>query len=195
MGDSMFSINRLLPFVGCAVLFAAYQPSAGVAAPAADDGRLEVQVEYLDGRFFKDRNINLSNVHVYREYRKVKAVSLHYGMTVSHATGTCQDVTDGESRAWGAGPSYMIRWERELSHGWSASLDATGSMLLYSRTHPADGRRYGFLWRIGPRLSYHFNASDALGVSYIFHHASNGHRTHNPGYNGIGFALGWQRRM
>lgn len=30
---------------------------------------VEVQLEYLDGRFFKKRNVDLYNVHVYRQYK------------------------------------------------------------------------------------------------------------------------------
>lgn len=153
---------------------------------------VEVQLEYLDGRFFKKRNVDLYNVHVYRQYKELGALSLHYGLTFERATGyTTEDDIWRDAEAVGFGPSYMMRWTKHVSGKLDSSLDASGSLLAYNHAHPGNGRAYGFLWRIGPRLTYHYTDRDALSLAYIFHHSSNGMSTHNPGYNGVGFSLGF----
>ncbi|WP_255448701.1 acyloxyacyl hydrolase [Selenomonas ruminis] len=154
---------------------------------------VEVQLEYLEGRWFARRDIDLYNLHVYRQYKKVKDVSFHYGLSVTRPLGkTTDDDIARDSEAVGLGPSYMMRWEKNLSKKWSASIDGAGSILAYNHAHPANGRAFGFLWRIGPRVTYHFTASDSVSAAYLVHHASNGFKTHNPGYNGGGLSLGYR---
>ena len=153
---------------------------------------VEVQLEYLDGRFFKKRNVDLYNVHVYRQYKKLGALSLHYGLTFERAMGyTTEDDIWRDAEAVGFGPSYMMRWTKHVSGKLDGSVDASGSLLAYNHAHPGNGRAYGFLWRIGPRLTYHYTDRDSLSLAYLFHHSSNGMGTHNPGYNGVGFSLGF----
>lgn len=153
---------------------------------------VEVQLEYLDGRFFKKRNVDLYNVHVYRQYKKLGALSLHYGLTFERATGyTTEDDIWRDAEAVGFGPSYMMRWTKHVSGKLDGSVDASGSLLAYNHAHPGNGRAYGFLWRIGPRLTYHYTDRDSLSLAYLFNHSSNGMGTHNPGYNGVGFSLGF----
>lgn len=153
---------------------------------------IEVQLEYLEGRFFKKRNVDLYNVHVYRQYKELGALTLHYGLTFERATGnTTEDDIWRDAEAVGFGPSYMMRWTKHISGKLDGSLDGSGSLLAYNHAHPGNGRAYGFLWRIGPRLTYHYTDRDALSLAYIFHHSSNGMSTHNPGYNGVGFSLGF----
>lgn len=165
---------------------------AGTAEVKHADGNIEVQLEYLDGRFFKKRNVDLYNVHVYKQYKELGALSLHYGLTFERALGyTTEDDIWRDAEAVGFGPSYMLRWTKHVSGKLDASLDATGSVLAYNHAHPGNGRAFGFLWRIGPRLTYNYTDRDALSLAYIFHHSSNGFSTHNPGYNGVGFSLGF----
>lgn len=61
------------------------EPAAKNAEPRKD---IEVQLEYLEGRFFKKRDVDLYNVHVYRQYKELGALSLHYGLTFERATGS-----------------------------------------------------------------------------------------------------------
>ena len=151
-----------------------------------------MQLEYLEGRFFKKRDVDLYNVHVYRQYKELGALSLHYGLTFERATGsTTEDDIWRDAEAVGFGPSYMMRWTKHISGKLDGSIDGSGSLLAYNHAHPGNGRAYGFLWRIGPRLTYHYTDRDALSLAYLFHHSSNGMSTHNPGYNGIGFSLGF----
>ena len=152
----------------------------------------EIQAEYLEGRFFNDRHIDDYNIHIYRKYRDVNDISVWYGGTLSRPVGyTTEDGIYRDSEAVGLGPSLMLRWERPLVGKFAGSIDGTGSLLFYNQAHPGDGRAYGFLWRIGPRLIYHATGKDAVSLAYIFHHSSNGLKHHNPGYNGVGFSLGY----
>ncbi|MDD6128847.1 MAG: hypothetical protein PUB60_11935 [Veillonellaceae bacterium] len=151
----------------------------------------EIQAEYLEGRFFKERHIDDYNIHIYRKYRDVNDISVWYGGTLSRPVGyTTEDGIYRDSEAIGLGPSMMLRWERPLVGKLTGSIDGTGSLLFYNQAHPGDGRAYGFLWRIGPRLLYHATGKDAVSLAYLFHHSSNGMHHHNPGYNGVGFSLG-----
>ncbi len=151
----------------------------------------ELQAEYLAGRFFKKRHIDDYNIHIYRKYRDVNGIAVWYGATLSRPVGcTTEDGIYRDSEAVGLGPSMMLRWERPLAGKLTGSIDGTGSLLFYNQAHPGDGRAYGFLWRIGPRLIYHATGKDAVSLAYLFHHSSNGMHHHNPGYNGVGFSLG-----
>lgn len=153
---------------------------------------IEVQLEYLDARFFEKRDVNLYNIHIYHQYKKLGALSLHYGLTLERALGsTTEDDIYRDAEAVGFGPSYMLRWTRHVSGKLDASIDGTGSILAYNHAHPGNGRSFGFLWRIGPRLTYHYTDRDAISLAYLFHHSSNGFSSHNPGYNGVGFSLGF----
>ena len=151
----------------------------------------EIQAEYLEGRFFNERHIDDYNIHIYRKYRDVNDISVWYGGTLSCSVGyTTEDGIYRDSEAIGLGPSLMLRWERPLVGKLTGSIDGTGSLMFYNQAHPGDGRAYGFLWRIGPRMIYHATGKDAMSLAYLFHHSSNGMHHHNPGYNGVGFSLG-----
>ena len=162
---------------------------------AVQDKKAEIQMDYLEHRGER-RYIDLYNLHVFRQYKEMHGMSLHWGLTVSRAVGSWaeKDTPDVrlDSSAVGAGPAYMVRWTKPLGSKWEASFDATGGVLVYNDVHPAHTRNYGFMWRIGPRVTYKFNERNALSVAYLGHHVSNGQRTKNPGYNGIGFSIGYR---
>ena len=162
---------------------------------SVQDKKAEIQMDYLEHRGQR-RYIDLYNLHVFRQYKEMHGMSLHWGLTVSRAVGSWaeKDTPDVrlDSSAVGAGPAYMVRWTKPLGSKWEASFDATGGVLVYNDVHPAHTRNYGFMWRIGPRVTYKFNEKSALSVAYLGHHVSNGQRTKNPGYNGIGFSIGYR---
>ena len=162
---------------------------------AVQDKKVEIQMDYLEHRGER-RYIDLYNLHVFRQYKEMHGMSLHWGLTVSRAVGSWaeKDTPDVrlDSSAVGVGPAYMVRWTKPLGSKWEASFDATGGVLVYNDVHPAHTRNYGFMWRIGPRVTYKFNERNALSVAYLGHHVSNGQRTKNPGYNGIGFSIGYR---
>ena len=162
---------------------------------SVQDKKAEIQMDYLKHRGQR-RYIDLYNLHVFRQYKEMHGMSLHWGLTVSRAVGSWaeKDTPDVrlDSSAVGVGPAYMVRWTKPLGSKWEASFDATGGVLVYNDVHPAHTRNYGFMWRIGPRVTYKFNERNALSVAYLGHHVSNGQRTKNPGYNGIGLSIGYR---
>ena len=157
--------------------------------------RAEIQADYFQHRGER-RYINLYNLHVFRQYKEMHGMSLHWGLTVTRPVGSWaeKDAPDVrlDSGAVGVGPSYMVRWTKPLGKKWEASLDLTGGLMVYNKVHPAHTRNYDFMWRIGPRLTYHFNDRNALSIAYLGHHVSNGQRTKNPGYNGVGVSIGYR---
>ena len=157
--------------------------------------RAEIQADYFQHRGER-RYINLYNLHVFRQYKEMHDMSLHWGLTVTRPVGSWAEkdapTVRLDSGAVGVGPSYMVRWTKPLGKKWEASLDLTGGLMVYNKVHPAHTRNYDFMWRIGPRLTYHFNDRNALSIAYLGHHVSNGQRTKNPGYNGIGVSIGYR---
>ncbi|MBQ8699142.1 MAG: acyloxyacyl hydrolase [Schwartzia sp.] len=180
---------------------------AGSAASAADTARkkaasekpssnLEVQLEYLDARFFEKRDVNTYNVHFFQVASNHGALTIHRGLTVTRALGyTSEYGYPEDSNAVGIGPAIMLRWKQPVSGKLSAAWDASGSLMFYNRAHPAHGRAYGFLWRTGPRLIWDYDDSNSVSVGWSFAHSSNGMGTHNPGYNGVGFSLGFNHKF
>ena len=154
----------------------------------------EIQMSYLHGGFFKDRKINRYDVDLLKQFKRNGSVTLYVGATVSRMTGyTTENGIWRDSNAWGIGPTFMFRWEKPICGKLYGSIDASASLQFYNRAHPALGRAFGFLWRAGPRLTYRYNEYEALSLGYIFHHCSNGFQSHNPGYNGSGLSLGYQK--
>ena len=157
--------------------------------------RAEIPADYFQHRGER-RYINLYNLHVFRQYKEMHGMSLHWGLTVTRPVGSWaeKDAPDVrlDSGAVGVGPSYMVRWTKPLGKKWEVSLDLTGGLMVYNKVHPAHTRNYDFMWRIGPRLTYNFNDRNALSIAYLGHHVSNGQRTKNPGYNGVGVSIGYR---
>ena len=157
--------------------------------------KAEIQADYFKHRGER-RYINLYNLHVFRQYKEMHGMSLHWGLTVTRPVGSWAEkdapTVRLDSGAVGVGPSYMVRWTKTLGKKWEASLDLTGGLMVYNKVHPAHTRNYDFMWRIGPRLTYNFNDRNALSIAYLGHHVSNGQRTKNPGYNGVGVSIGYR---
>ena len=111
---------------------------------AASQGRaraIDIQMDYFEGRFFKERNIDLYNLHVFWQNHTVHHLKTYYGLTVERAVGcTTKDGIYRDSEAVGLGPAVQLRWERPLGGKFTGSIDGTGSLLLYNHAHPADGR-------------------------------------------------------
>ncbi len=171
---------------------------APYAQPKTFTKATEVQIEYLDHRFFDRRYVDNYNIHVYEKVKDIHALSLYRGLTFSVADGHIIDDKTRRRRggdAVGVGPSFLMRWEKHVSGKLYADLDASGSLRFFNKTHPAGGRPFGFLWRIGPRLTYRYTDANALSLGYMLAHASNGSREHNPGYDMVGFSLGFQHRF
>ncbi len=168
------------------------------AAPrvSAMAGNVEVQTEYLQHRAFPDRHIDDVNIHVFQKAHEQAGFTFHRGFTVTRAHGfTTEDAVYRKSNAWGIGPAVMVRYERPLSGKLTWDVEGSGSLLVYSKSFPAQGRPFGFMWRIGPRLNYHYTKDNSASLGYIFSHSSNGFSTDNPGHNSIGFSLGFDHKF
>ena len=155
----------------------------------------EIQLEYLEGKTFSQRHVNNYNVHFFEKVTDNGVMSYWRGLTFTRAVGYTNPKKDGgvhhDSQGVGLGPAFMLRWDKKVSGKLHGSLDFSGSFMLYNKAHPYDGRAYGFLWRLGPRLTWQFRKEDSISLGYSFSHFSNGLRRHNPGYNTLGFSVGY----
>ena len=155
----------------------------------------EIQLEYLEGKMFSQRHVNNYNVHFFEKVTDNGVMSYWRGLTFTRALGYTNPRKDGgvhhDSQGVGLGPAFMVRWDKKVSGKLHGSLDFSGSFMLYNKAHPYDGRAYGFLWRLGPRLTWQFREDDSISLGYSFSHFSNGLRRHNPGYNTLGFSIGY----
>ena len=157
----------------------------------------EIQLEYFNGKIFNNRNVNNYNVHVFQQFKQYKVLSLYRGLTVTRATGYSRPSGKGwlDSEGVGVGPAFMMRCTKPIAGKLSLAGDFTGSLMFYNKAHPAEGRAYGFLWRAGPRIMWQSTDRDTISLGYSISHFSNGLRSHNPGYNGLGFTLNFQHRF
>ena len=160
---------------------------------AAAQKDYEIQMEYLSGKSFSSRNVNNYNVHIFRKAKDNGTFSISYGATFTRAVGATNPRQEGiwkDSNGVGIGPAGLLRWQKKVSGKFYASWDFSGSFMLYNKAHPAEGRAYGFLWRTGPRLIWKYGENDSVSLGYSVSHFSNAMKTHNPGYNTLGFSLG-----
>lgn len=175
---------------GAAVILTAFLLTSSVSV-SAKSSPYEVQTDIMHHAYFKDRSIDTVSVHIMEPFKQRGSVSFYKGITVTRPYGHIRDNgIKRDSSAAGAGPLFLIRAERPVSGKWDAALDAGGSFILYDKAFPAGGRAYNFMWRAGPRLIYHAGKHTLLSLGYMFMHVSNGLRSRNPGYNGMGWSLG-----
>ena len=155
----------------------------------------ELQLEYLSGKSFNQRNVNNYNVHFFEKVTDNGVISYWRGLTFTRAVGYTNPKKDGgvhhDSQGVGLGPAFMLRYDKKVSGKFHAGADFTGSFMFYNKAHPYDGRAYGFLWRLGPRLTWQATDDDSFSLGYSISHFSNGLRRHNPGYNTLGFSVGY----
>lgn len=158
----------------------------------AKSSNVEIQAEYLSHHKFARRFIDNYNVHVFQKAHEHAGLTFHRGLTITRAHGyTTEDDIRRNSNAVGLGPVGMIRWERPISGKLYGDLEVSGSFLIYSKSFPAQGRPWGFMWRVGPRLTWKYTKNNSFSLGYIFSHSSNGMKSKNPGHNSFGFSLGF----
>lgn len=157
-----------------------------------------------------DRSLALSNATWYLDRRTLfdERLQLSLGATVSRATGhivqLSGDIQDGSLRqqtlpsdAWGIGPTVGASLVLAQARTLSLSLDVAGSLMLYDRDFPAGSSRYNGMLQAGPTLAW--QGADArqwsLGARWL--HLSNGQGSgaHNPGYDGHGLSLRYERPL
>lgn len=169
---------------------------AGPSISTAKKKPVEIEMEYMEPRFYKDRHIKSYDLHVYEPWKVNGTFSIWKGLTIQRATGyTSDDHIRRDSKGAGIGPSILLRWEKPISGKLSGGFDGTGSILLYDKAFPARGRAFGFMWRIGPRLSYRWNEDNGIRLGWSYMHCSNGFKSHNPGLNAAGFMIGYEHRF
>ena len=153
----------------------------------------EIQLEYLSGMAFSSRNVNNYNVHIFQKAKDNGIFSISYGGTFTRAVGATNPRQEGiwkDSNGVGIGPAGLLRWRKHVGGKFYAAWDFSGSFMFYNKAHPAEGRAYGFLWRTGPRLIWQYGENDSVSLGYSVSHFSNAMKSHNPGYNTLGFSLG-----
>ena len=156
----------------------------------------EVQVEYLRHRIYARRFIDNYNIHVFQKAHEHAGLTFHRGITFTRPQGyTTEDNIRRDSDAVGLGPACMIRWERPISGKLYGDLEFSGSFLIYSKAFPAQGRPWGFMWRLGPRLTWKYTKNNSFSLGYMFSHSSNGMRTKNPGHHSFGFSIGFNHNF
>lgn len=174
-------------------------PTSAFADDPDPERTFEIQLERFNGHMFKRRKVNNYNVHVFQKVHDHRALSAWRGLTFMRATGAIRTHDNDdllESGAVGVGPAFMLRWTQPISGKLHAAGDFTGSFLFCDHAHPANGRAYGFMWRVGPRLIWQYNEDDSISAGYSVSHFSNGTRkSHNPGYNSLGFTLNYQHKF
>ena len=187
-------MKKFLSIVAMGLMISGVASAEDVEEKPLDDAN-EIQLEYLSGNSFNQRNVNNYNVHYFEKVTDNGVMSYWRGLTFTRAVGYTNPKKDGgirhDSNGVGLGAAFMLRWDKELSGKLHGSLDFTGSLMLYNKAHPYDGRAYGFLWRLGPRLTWQFREEDSISLGYSISHFSNGLRKHNPGYNTLGLSVGY----
>ncbi|MBQ3727298.1 MAG: acyloxyacyl hydrolase [Selenomonadaceae bacterium] len=187
-------MKKFLSILAASLLVSGVASAQDVEEKIFDDAN-EIQVEYLLGRAFSQRHVNNYNVHFFEKVTDNGVLSYWRGLTFTRALGYTNPRKDGgvhhDSQGVGLGPALMLRWDKKISGKLHGAFDFTGSLMFYNKAHPYDGRAYGFLWRLGPRLTWHFREDDSISLGYSFSHFSNGLRRHNPGYNTLGFSVGY----
>ena len=158
----------------------------------AKANNVEIQAEYLMHRIYARRFIDNYNIHVFQKAHEHAGLTFHRGLTFTRPHGyTTEDDIRRNSNAVGLGPAGMIRWERPISGKLYGALEFSGSFLIYNKSFPAQGRPWGFMWRIGPRLTWKYTKDNSISLGYMFSHSSNGMRKKNPGHHAFGFSLGF----
>ena len=177
-------------FLLVAVVFSLQQSCHAMAKNA------EVQVEYLRHHLYARRFIDNYNIHVFQKAHEHAGLTFHRGITFTRPQGyTTEDNIRRESDAVGLGPACMIRWERPISGKLYGDLEFSGSFLIYSKAFPAQGRPWGFMWRLGPRLTWKYTKNNSFSLGYMFSHSSNGMKTKNPGHHSFGVSIGFNHNF
>ena len=170
----------------------------GAMSDDKTQGDWEIQLEYLSGMAFSSRNVNNYNVHIFKKSKDNGVFSISYGGTFTRAVGATNPRQEGiwkDSNGVGIGPAGLLRWRKQVGGKFYAAWDFSGSFMFYNKAHPAEGRAYGFLWRTGPRLIWQYGENDSVSLGYSVSHFSNAMKSHNPGYNTLGFSLGLTHRF
>ena len=160
----------------------------------ASDSKYELEFDYMTAVHY-DRDIDTVSLHILKKVSETSSQSrtFYRGVTLTRPWG---DIIDHgkkkNSDSFGAGPIYMIRYQKKISEKFSGVLDISGGLILYTDKFPAGGEHYNFMWRIGPKFVYKFNENSSMNIGYMWMHVSNGLHgsNNNPSYDSNGVSLG-----
>ena len=113
------------------------------AAPQGEEHTIDIQLDYLEGRFFKKRSIDLYNLHVFWQNRTVHHIKTYYGLTVERAVGsTTKDKIHRQHRRHRLAASLQSRPSRRrtrlrlpLAHRATPHISLYVSRCRQSRLH------------------------------------------------------------
>ncbi|MBQ1889862.1 MAG: hypothetical protein II160_04085, partial [Selenomonas sp.] len=82
-------------------------------AASQPKNEIEVQFDYLQHRYFNRRYIDNHNLHIYKKWKRIHALSIYGGVTITGASGylieDSQPDVHKNSDAFGIGPSVLLR--------------------------------------------------------------------------------------
>lgn len=154
-----------------------------------------------------DRQLHLTNAHVYVLRKEISALrlSLKLGVSLSRTTGHITQLqgslNDGglrqqnyDSPAWGIGPSMEARAAIWTTSAARLTMDLSAAGMLYDRAFPAGGLRYNGVFQIGPSVDFAIGPRQSLSVGARWIHLSNGHglSPRNPSFEGRGLVVRYQ---
>jgi hypothetical protein len=157
--------------------------------------KFEAGAEYM-GPYDANRMIRTVSLNAYPCVQLFQRVhlTLGAGLTATYAWGNIvqydknfQNVTM-PTAAFGIGPGILVRFEPLIVGRFSISLDAYGSLMLYTSHFPAGGDIYNFMWRLGGSICYRVTKRDKVSLGGRWMHVSNGQglNQHNPSYPSAG---------
>ncbi len=153
--------------------------------------KLELNWDYLTPSG-NDRHLDTVSLHIFEKISETKNRSVYRGITITRLQGDIAfEQPTRNSSAVGIGPVYMIGNERNLSGKLSVALDMSGGFIVYDKIFPDGGKKFNFMWRIGPRLIYKIDKNSSVNIGYMLMHVSNGFKSHNPSYDAHGVSLGF----
>ena len=181
-------MRKLFCFVIATIFLLICLPGKSYCYAAAS--QLELEWDHLTP-IGKDRDLDTESLHILKKVSETPNKSIYRGITITRPRGDILwEKQNRNSSAAGAGPVYLLRYERQAGK-LSTALDISGGFIVYDKKFPAGGQYYNFMWRLGPRFIYKINENSSVNIGYTFMHVSNGLRTHNPGYDAHGVSLGF----
>jgi lipid A 3-O-deacylase len=176
------------------------------AEPAASSWPLLLDISaeyYLPTKTERHIDSVFLNAMIGTELVEVVGLDIYGGVTLTGAWGDIvqlderfRDVRFG-TRAFGAGPAFLLRLEPLRFGGFSFAADMLGAIIFYDRDFPPGGDFYNLSWRIGGTLSYEIADGARVELGARWMHVSNGQGLgpFNPSYEGACVLLGVQLEL
>jgi hypothetical protein len=168
----------------------------------------EVGIEYLwPTADHRDLHTVSANAVVGQRYAR-GYLSLHAGITVTHAFGTIRQLEGSfesgsleektiPSDGFGAGPCFVFRVHvipdsgTAADRSWDLAFEGSGAVIFYDRRFPAGGDHYNYMGRFGAVFGAPLGRGLVLMAKMQWMHVSNaqGLGPWNPAYEAFGPTL------